>query len=100
MGILTGFVAGVVHLAVVLLDVAIAFHVVHLLTCRFTWKPLEALERAGKPLVDCLVQGIQERLEDLGNRPVAARHAAGAVLAGLLLVRLLAVWLFHLAFVP
>jgi hypothetical protein len=95
MGILPFFVGGVVHFALVLLDIAIALHLASLLWQRFSWRILAPLDRLGKPLVDKTTAAVRKWLRQHKESQLSERQLLAVTLMGLLVVRVIVVVLFN-----
>ena len=95
MGIFPLFVGGVVCFALVLLDIAIALHLVSLLWRRFSWRILAPLDRLGKPLVDETTAAVRKLLRERTKSQVSERQLLAVTLMGLLAVRVIVVVLFN-----
>jgi len=98
MGLINLLIAGAVHFAVVLLDIAIAFCVVRMLHGRFSWQLLAAFDEAGRPLVDWLACKVKKPVCRLWGRPLPPRYHVAAALTALALARALLISLFTLVF--
>ena len=91
MGILTPFIVAVFYLAVVLMDIAVAFLVVRILCRRFPARLLLAFDRVGTPLVKEITDRMRGPLERLCGRPVTDPFVLGASLICFLFARTTAV---------
>ena len=99
MGILTEIIGGLTHLAVVLIDMAIALHMVHLLVHRLSWSFLEPFARVGRPLTDHTVKNLRQPLERLLSRSLSRQALVAVGMLLMLAARVALVTLFNALFV-
>lgn len=95
MGLLSLLLSAAVHLAVVLVDIAIAFCIIRVLRYYFSWDLLQAFDRAGKPIVEKIIARGRRALSRLAGHPVSARPGLAAGMCGLLVIRFILASLFN-----
>jgi len=95
MGLLTLFAGGIVHFCLVLVDITLAFLLVKLLRCRFSWQFLEPFDRVGSPLVRHVNRTVGKSVQKAINKPLSEAQLTAASVLILVAIRTGVVLLFN-----
>ena len=99
MGIFTLVIASVIHITVILLDIAMALCLVRVLSYHFNWGFLNTFNQVGKPVIDQVTYYGREGIHRITGRDICDRRALAAGMLTLLAVRWIIVLFFNAVFV-
>ena len=95
MGFFITAFGGFVHLIVVAMDIIIVLLLVHLLNHRFSWEPLEAFDRVGRPLVEEMKTMVRKPLESRTQGTMPDVNLAAITLIGVGVARFIVAALYN-----
>jgi len=99
MGIFTLIIASVIHITVILLDIAMALCLVRVLSYHFNWNVLHDFNRLGKPVIDQVIYYGREGIHRITGHDICDRKSLAAGMLTLLAVRWIVVAFFNVVLV-